>query len=734
MGWFDEQIRQRKESDQDTFEESIFRMASVVLGKQRAGVLDDERILTKAAIDDILKYYGAKPVEIPANVTDADEALDFCLRPHGVMRRNVTLEPDWYRDAYGPLLAFRKEDGLPVALLPRPFAGYVFRDPGSGKKCRLNRSTAAQFDQDAISFYRPLPLRPLGTADLIAYLKDCLDISDYAVLIALTLMATFAGMLMTDITRVLTGFVNDSRNAALLVGTAVFMLTAIVSSRLIAITRELMMNRIEIKTSLSVEAAIMMRLMNLPATFFRGYASGELSSRAGAINQLCNLLLGSVLSTGLTSVVSLLYISQIFRYAPALVTPALVIIAATIAMSVITTVMQTRITKQAMELGAKESGVSYALISGVQKVKLAGAEKRAFARWADAYSKTAELTYNPPLFLKVNGAITSAISLTGTIFLYYIAVKTNVDRSQFIAFNSAYGAVAGAFSAIAGVAMSFAQIKPILNMAEPILKATPETAENKTVVTSLTGSIELSNVYFRYTDTMPYVVDGMSLRIKAGEYIAIVGSTGCGKSTLVRLILGFETPEKGAIYFDGKDISKLDLRSLRRRIGTVMQDGSLFQGDIFSNIVISAPQLKLEDAWAAAEMAGIADDIRAMPMGMHTMIAEGAGGISGGQKQRLMIARAVAPKPKVLIFDEATSALDNKTQKQVSDALDSLKCTRIVIAHRLSTIRNCDRILVLDKGRILEDGTYDELIAKNGFFAELVARQRLDAPAEAGRT
>ena len=225
---------------------------------------------------------------------------------------------------------------------------------------------------------------------------------------------------------------------------------------------------------------------------------------------------------------------------------------------------------------------------------------------------------------------------------------------------------------------------------------------------------------------MPYVIDGLSLKIRAGEYVAIVGSTGCGKSTLMRLLLGFEKPEKGAIYYDGRDIDKLDLRSLRRRIGTVMQSGSLFQGDIYSNIVITDPRLSLDEAWEAAEIAGIADDIRAMPMGMQTLISEGAGGISGGQKQRLMIARAVAPKPKILMFDEATSALDNKTQKQVSDALDALKCTRIVIAHRLSTIRHCDRILVLDKGKIVEDGTYEELIAKDGLFAALVAKQRLD--------
>jgi len=219
------------------------------------------------------------------------------------------------------------------------------------------------------------------------------------------------------------------------------------------------------------------------------------------------------------------------------------------------------------------------------------------------------------------------------------------------------------------------------------------------------------------------------LKIHPGEYIAIVGRTGCGKSTLMRLLLGFEKPERGAIFYDGKDMSKLDMSSLRSRIGTVMQNGSLFQGDIYSNIVITAPELTLDDAWEAAEKAGIADDIRAMPMGMQTLISEGQGGISGGQKQRIMIARAIAPKPRILMFDEATSALDNKTQKQVSEALDAMGCTRIVIAHRLSTIRHCTRILVMDSGGIIEEGTYEELIAKGGFFADLVARQRLDESA-----
>ena len=728
MGWFDEQIRQRKESDQEVFEDSIFRMASVVLGKQGTGILNDERIITKAAIDDILKYYHYKPSEIPDSLTESEEQLEYCLRPHGLMRRNVKLEEGWYKDAYGPVLAFRKTDGIPVALLPKPFTGYWYKDPDSGEKKNLNKENAANFDSDAICFYRPLPLKKLGIPDLIIFLKKCLNTGDYVLLVVLTLLVTLVGMVNPSITKALTGFVRESKSISLLIGTAVFLLSAIISSQLINTVRSLMMNRIEIKTSLSVEAAMMMRVMNLPANFFRDYSSGELSSRFGAVNSLCELLLGNVFSTGLTSLVSLLYVTQIFRFAPALVVPAIAVILASVFFSIISALTQVKISKSVMEKGAEEAGLSYALISGIQKIKLAGAEKRAFARWAGTYSEAAELSYNPPLFIKANSAIASAISLAGTILIYYIAIKTKVSPPDYMAFNSAFGSLTGAFAALTGVALSVAQIKPILEMAEPILKTEPESSENKKMVTSLKGNIELSNVYFRYNETMPYIVNGMSLKIKAGEYIAIVGTTGCGKSTLLRLLLGFETPERGAVYFDGKDISKLDLRSLRRRIGVVTQNGNLFQGDIYSNIVISAPQLGIDDAWEAAEIAGIADDIRAMPMGMQTIISEGQGGISGGQKQRLMIARAIAPKPKILMLDEATSALDNKTQKQVSDALDKLKCTRIVIAHRLSTIKNCDRILVLDKGNIMEDGTYDELIEKNGLFAELVARQRIDVP------
>ena len=405
--------------------------------------------------------------------------------------------------------------------------------------------------------------------------------------------------------------------------------------------------------------------------------------------------------------------------------PALVITLVTVLFSVVMSLVRMKQNAELMELSSKESGMTYSLITGIQKIRLAGAEKRAFARWGNLYAKSAELEYNPPTLMEP--VISLAISLVGTIVMYVLAVESGVSVADYYAFNTAYGMVSGAFSSLAGIALTVSQIKPVLNMVKPFFDAVPEVSDGKQVLTRLSGGVELNNVSFGYDENMPLVIDNLSLKIRPGQYVAIVGKTGCGKSTLMRLLLGFEHPKKGAIYYDGKDLEKIELRSLRRRIGVVMQNGKLFQGDIYSNIVISAPWLSLQDAWEAAELAGIADDIKSMPMGMDTMISEGAGGISGGQRQRLMIARAIAPKPKILMFDEATSALDNITQKKISESLDSLKCTRIVIAHRLSTIKQCDRIIVLDKGKIIEDGRYEELIEKNGFFAELVARQRLDS-------
>lgn len=734
MGWFDEQIRARKKNDDDAFSESFVNMAAAITNKKGDAAFGNDRAVTKDAIEEILKYYHIKSCEIPDNISDMNEQLEYLMRPYGIMRRTVKLEGKWYRDAIGAMLGVLKESGRVVALLPSGMSGYSYYDYEVGKKRKINRHNIHLFEENAIIFYKPFPLQKMRISSLAKYIIQTLSLSDFLMIALATLALSLVGMITPALNNLLFGRVLKSESLQMLVSIAVFSICVSVSTLLISTVKNMITARIETKMNISVEAAAMMRVMSLPADFFKQYSAGELSSRVAQVGTLCRLLVSTVLSTGLTSLFSLIYISQIFTYAPALVAPALVILLATVVFSVISSLVQMKLSEQQMELSGKESGMTYSLITGIQKIRLSGAEKRAFARWGNLYAKSAKLEYGPPAFIELNSVISLAISLVGTIVMYVLAVETGVTVADYYAFNTAYGMVSGAFMSLAGIALTAAQIRPILTMVQPFFDATPEVSDGKQVLTRLSGGIELNNISFGYADNMPLVIDNLSLKIRPGQYVAIVGKTGCGKSTLMRLLLGFEHPKKGAIYYDGKDLDKIDLRSLRRRIGTVMQNGKLFQGDIYSNIVISAPWLSREEAWEAAELAGIADDIRNMPMGMDTVVSEGSGGISGGQRQRLMIARAIAPKPKILMFDEATSALDNMTQKKISESLEKLKCTRIVIAHRLSTIRQCDRIIVLDKGKIIEDGKYDELIAKNGFFAELVARQRIDDTEYIGKT
>ena len=726
MGWFNEQIKERKISDNNAFEASFDNIIASVLGKKMSSALNDSRIITKNAIDAILKFYHVPSREVPEELEDMNEQLEYLMRPYGIMRRSVILESGWYKDAIGAMLGIRKDNGTVVALIPSGFSGYEYFDLESGKYIKVKKSNEDLFEDEAIAFYKPFPLKSLTIKDLIVYIAQVLSVSDYVAIALATLAVSLLGMLTPKINNILFSVVVTSGSVRLLVGIAIFAICLSLTSLIISSVKSLISARINTKLSISIEAATMMRLMSLPADFFKNYSSGELQERAGNISSLCDMLVSTILNTGMTSVFSLIYIYQIFVYAPGLVIPSLIITFITIIFFVVSALMQMKISVKQMELGGRESGMTYALISGVQKIKLAGAEKRAFARWANLYAERISYSYNPPAFLKLNPVISSAISLTGTLVMYYMAVKTGVSVAEYYAFNTAYGMVSGAFMSLSSIALTFAQIKPILERVKPLLDAKPEISEGKQVITRLSGAVEMNNVSFRYNESMPNVIDNLSLKIRPGQYVAIVGKTGCGKSTLMRLLLGFEKADRGAIYYDGKDINSLDLKSLRRKIGSVMQNGKLLQGDIYSNITISAPWLTMDEAFEAAEKAGIAEDIRRMPMGMHTMISEGSGGISGGQRQRLMIARAIAPKPKILMFDEATSALDNITQRQVCEALDAMKCTRIVIAHRLSTIKQCDRIIVLDGGHIVEDGTYRELIDNKGYFYELVERQRVD--------
>ena len=726
MGWFDEQIRLRKLNDEVLLEESFLDMAGSVMGRQLQASLENNRIRTKNAIDAVLQSMNVRSRDIPDDITELNDQLDYLLEPHGIMRRAVYLPPGWYKDAAGSMLLIYKEGKIPVAVLPGKINGYEFTDPVTLKTSRINDSTQKLFEETGLCFYKPFPQKKLGIKDLLLYMALSRSVSDHAMILASSAILTGIGGILPMLTKLAYGRVLKSGEMNMLLALTFFMISVSIGHLMFGTVSNMITQAVQTKQSVAIEAAVMMRILSLPASFFRKFSAGELYSRVQSISELCKQLASAILSTGVTSLFSLVYIVQVFHYTPALVVPALAITLVTLVFSVVSTLLNTAISRESMKLAAQENGMNYAMITGIQKIKLAGAEKRAFARWARLYSKEAEYMYNPPMIIKMNSVISAAIGLIGTVVMYSAAIGSGVTYDNYMAFTASYGYISAAFMEISSIALIIAGIRPTIEMVTPILDQEPEVTGGRQIVTRLGGNIELNHVSFRYSETMPDVLDDLSIRIKSGEYVAIVGETGCGKSTLVRILLGFEKPRVGAVFYDGKDINSLDLRSLRRHIGVVMQNGKLLMGSSFENLTISAPWLGLDDAWEAAEAAGIAQDIREMPMGMQTMISEGQGGISGGQKQRLLIARAIAPKPNVLIFDEATSALDNLTQRKVTEALDSYKCTRLVIAHRLSTIQACDRILVLRNGKIAEDGTYDELIAENGFFAELVERQRLD--------
>lgn len=703
-GWFDEQLRERIRSDEEAFSNAFIEVAESLTGKRVTEGAKD-------ALQEIAAFYDV-------DINPEDDILKSGL----IMHRTVTLKEGWYKDASGVYLATTK-DGNYAALLPRRGA-YYYKDYASGKTIRINSSTQNNLNSKAECFYRPFPARKLSVRDLFTHLQQSVPLYDIVHIALVTLAMTLVAMIPPFMTRILYSHVVHANSIQPLISIIVFMISAGLSTIIFQRVRDLSLSRIQVKSDISVRAAVMMRLINLPVEFFRQYSSGELAHAASAVNMFCTFAMNVIFSAGLTALMGLIYLIEIFEFSSRLVTPALCIMMIMFAFSLTAAKFQAGILRKTMKIQGKEQGMIYAFINGIQKIKLAGAERRAFAQLASHYREDALLTYNPPLFVKLIPVIQPAISSIGMFVIYLVAYRAGISVENYMAFIVAYGVLSAAFTVLCTSVVSMASISPIVDLIRPILEAVPENASSDMSL-KLRGGIEISNLSFRYTSKSPLVLDNLSFKVRPGEYVAIVGRSGCGKSTLMRLLLGFEKPDSGVIYYDGNDIKNLNLKALRSNIGCVMQDSKLFPGSIYSNITITAPELDESEAWKAADTAGIGEDIRKMPMKMNTMISEGAGTLSGGQVQRIIIARAIAPKPKILLFDEATSALDNITQKLVADSLDSLKCTRIVIAHRLSTVKNCGRILVIDEGRIAEEGSYDELMKQNGLFASLVERQKL---------
>ena len=723
MGWFEEQVKTRKKLDAKTFEDSFLSLAGIRTEAQKD--LSDEAVRENYAISQILSYFHHSAMDIPEKITDFNEKLNYVLSQCDIEYRKVELNDKYEGDSSSPLLIFTFLNNIPVVLFPKKDK-YYYINYSTGKRVYIEAALVNGIELEAYSFYRPLPNKKVSIKEYAKYIQKSIRPIDIVLLVLFSALAAGVGMILPYLTRLLTGTVPQTKEMSQFILVSIYVVATATALLLVNSIKSFVNTRISLKIEKSVTEAAMMRVLSLPPSFFKKYNTGELFMRFKSIPSLANIIIGGIFVTLISVVMSLAYLFQLVGFAPSLIIPVVLILLTSTAFSIFISLMQRSIQKKQLEASSKEAGITYEMINGIQKIRLSGSEKRVFAKWANAFSKAAKAKYDFPMVVRLSGAISLAITLLGNIALYYIAVRTNVDVGNYMAFTTSYGVLSGAFSSVVSMVGVCFNIQPVYNMARPILESETETAVGKKVIESISGNISFDHVSFRYTDTSPLVVDDLSLNIKEGEYIAIVGQTGCGKSTLVRLLLGFEKPLSGTISFDGNNIEDVDFSSLRRNIGTVLQNGILFHADIFSNIIISCPSMTEEDAWHAAEIANIADDIREMPMGMRTVISEGQGGISGGQKQRIMIARAIVHSPKVLVFDEATSALDNKTQKSISDSIAKLNCTRIVIAHRLSTIKNADRIIMLEGGKIIEEGNYQALIDKKGKFAELVERQRLD--------
>ena len=724
MNWFESQIRHRRIMDDSEFSDSFTELAQAVVQTNNAKYQSKERI-AMMAINEMLHYFKKPTVKLPQNIRSYPDMLDYACRAHGVLKRRVTLDGEWYNSACGIMIAELERGGSPVALIPGKLFGYSYFDFESGKYVRVTKKNVHKFKSEATVFFKPFPKGKISLWDFICYTLSFITLPEIMIWILLAFFAVDLTLLLPDIVKNLFGKIIYYGNNYLMYSLVFMMVSATVSSFILRKLKDFVSGRVSIRMSMGVRTAAMMRVMSLPTSFFKDYSAGDLASRLDLLKPFCDIILVTFSNTIFVLFYALLNIGQWTYYGSSFVaftTSFFVIICIWYLIPLNNMTMQ-NIKKLKKETQA--SGVTYEMITGIQKIKLTGSEKRFFSRWSKVYADAARVKYSPPpkiIFIK---AMPAMITFIAMLLLYFISEAFHIPTATYYAVSMWTGFFVGSVVDLFDSLPLTATIGPIIRLLEPIFACEPENDFGKNTLTNFSGGIEFSNVYFRYDESTPYVLDNFNLRINNGEYVAVVGKTGCGKSTLVRLLTGFEKPTKGAVYISGIDIETLDHKALRRKIGIVAQSSRLFQGDILSNITISAPKATWKDAWSAAEMAGIANDIRAMPMGMHTLISAGGRELSGGQRQRIAITRALLQNPKILILDEATSALDNTTQRKIADTLDSLKCTRIVIAHRLSTIKNCNRIIVIDGGRVVETGSYDELISKNGIFADLVAHQQL---------
>ena len=665
--------------------------------------------------------------------------LGELARSSGFHVRPVTLREGWWRRRGEPMLGRLAGDGgPPVALLPmnRTISlggpAYELRDP-DGRRHPVDHRLAGRVATTGWAFYRPLPDDPLGFADLWRFCRGLQGLGrELAIVSIVALLGAMLGLSIPIASGILVDQVLPEADLPRLAVMCGFLGVLTISAAVFQAIQGLLVIRIEGRVSATLIPAIWERLLRLPSRFFAGYSSGDLSLRAMGLNEVFQRASGAVVTSIVTGLFSLFNLGLLYCYSWKLALCTSLLVAVLLLVTGLLLAGRLRHEVSIRRIDGILSGLLLEFFGGIITLRSAGAEGRALARWARRYGERLTQAIHSRRFsnairqwLAVYPILTSLVVYTGAVHIDPDLMKAG----SFLAFNIAFANLVAAVLAGCYTAIGLLDLLPMCTRIKPILEESTEFPAAVIEPVRLAGSLALNRVSFRYPgqDQGTKVLDEVSLQVRSGEFVAIVGPSGSGKSTLMRLLLGFETPDSGTVTFDGRELATLDLREVRRQIGVVLQHAQLMPSDIYSNIVGFAPILGLDDAWRAARLAGLEDDIRAMPMGMHTLVGEGGGNLSSGQRQRLLIARAIVRRPKVLLLDEATSALDNVTQAIISDSLTSQLqgITRVVIAHRLDAIVKADRIYVLKDGRIVQSGRYDQLLAEPGPFRDLARRQML---------
>ena len=662
------------------------------------------------------------PISPAVPGTPEEELIEGIARASRLRVRSVNLVPGWWRLDAGPLLGHRLDDDAPVALLPAGPGRYVLIDPSDGRRVAVDAAVAAGIAKTAMMVYRPFPDRPLGFAEVLRFsaLGSRRDFTVVAFTVVVTGVLALATPVATGVvfSRILPG---GLRQELLAVGAA--LVAATLSTVAFTVVQGMAVARARIRGDTGLHAALWDRLFELPAGFFRRFDVGDLGSRTMAISQLRQVVSTSVLTSAAAAVGAVSSAGLLIAVDWRLAGSALALLLVFTAVALWSRLVELRRRRVAVDAEGRTAALTLQLVHGILRLRVAGAEERALGRWSRAFGESRAAARRARQATVAANAWTAAFPLLATLGLYaavgFGAVA--LDIGPFLAFAAAFGQCIAAGTTLATAAVDVIAAVPLYERVRPILQAVPEIRPRLVHPGRLGGAVRVEDVSFRYGDG-PLVLDGVSLEIRPGECVALVGPSGSGKSTLLRVLLGFEQPVSGAVLYDGRNLATLDAREVRRQIGVVLQHGTVTADPIVRNIIGAAP-LEMTRAWEAAERAAFADDIRVLPMGMFTRVPEGGATFSGGQRQRLLIGRAFARRPRLMFFDEATSALDNATQKVVSDSLARMGASRLLIAHRLSTVRHADRIVVLSRGRVVQTGTYDELADEEGLFADLMRPQ-----------